>query len=125
MPNGDHGRHMPLRLSVFIQAPQEPIDSIVATHATVRQLVDNGWLHLFRLDDASGCWRYLPRSGRQESGRAGFDARAGLQLSSRRLTLDLKRRPPLLAALRGTKALKPQNCSEIAGLEALNAPIDG
>ena len=60
---GDHWRHTLLRLSVFIQAPQEPIDSIVATHATVRQLVDNGWLHLFRLDDADGCWRYLPGGG--------------------------------------------------------------
>jgi len=61
--DGAQWRHTPLRLSVFIQAPQEPIDRTVAAHATVRQLVDNGWLHLLRLDDAAGCWRYLPGGG--------------------------------------------------------------
>ncbi len=61
--DGENWRHTPLRLSVFIQAPQEPIDRIIAIHATVRQLIDNEWLHLFRLDDAGGSWRYLPCRG--------------------------------------------------------------
>ena len=56
--DGEQWRHTPLRLSVFIQAPQEPMDRIIATHATVRHLLDNEWLHLFRLDDEAGCWRY-------------------------------------------------------------------
>ncbi len=56
--DGENFRHTPLRLSVFIQAPQAPIDDVVRKHETVRQLLDNGWLHLFRLDDESGVWRY-------------------------------------------------------------------
>ncbi len=59
--DGENFRHTPLRLSVFIQAPQAPIDAIVRKHEVVRQLLDNGWLHLFRLDDDAGVWRY--RSG--------------------------------------------------------------
>jgi uncharacterized protein YbcC (UPF0753/DUF2309 family) len=56
--------HEPLRLSVFLQAPQAPIEEIIARHALVQQLVDNGWLHLFRLDDRDGSThRRLPGQG--------------------------------------------------------------
>ena len=48
--DGKNLRHTPLRLSVFIEAPREPIDAIIEQHAVVRDLVGNGWLHLFRLD---------------------------------------------------------------------------
>ena len=58
-------RHTPLRLGVYIQAPQEPMDRIIANHETVRHLLDHEWLHLFRLDDAAGCWRYSPGGGWQ------------------------------------------------------------
>jgi hypothetical protein len=58
--DGQHFRHTPLRLSVFIQAPQGPIDDVIAKHATVRHLLDNEWLHLFRLGDDEGVWRYRP-----------------------------------------------------------------
>ncbi len=61
--DGEHWRHTPLRLSVFIQAPQEPIDDIIQAHATVRHLLDHEWLHLFRLDDDAGVWRYLRGGG--------------------------------------------------------------
>ncbi len=61
--DGEKLRHTPLRLSVFIQAPQEPMEDIIARHATVRQLLDHQWLHLFRLDDVEGAWRYVPGSG--------------------------------------------------------------
>ena len=61
--DGAQFRHTPLRLSVFIQAPQAPMDNIIATHATVRQLLDNGWLHLFRLGDGAQAWRYQPGGG--------------------------------------------------------------
>ncbi len=47
-------RHTPLRLSVFIEAPRAAIDAVIAAHETVRQLVGNGWLHLFRIDADSG-----------------------------------------------------------------------
>ena len=63
--DGENWRHTPLRLSVFIQAPQEPMDRIIAAHTTVRHLIDNEWLHLFRLDDGGGSWRYIPSLGWQ------------------------------------------------------------
>ncbi len=63
--DGRAWRHTPLRLSVYIQAPQEPMDRIIAEHPTVRHLLDHAWLHLFRLDDAQGCWRYTPGGGWQ------------------------------------------------------------
>ncbi len=50
--DGEHFRHTPLRLSVFIEAPRAAIEGVIAKHALVRQLVENEWLHLFRLDEA-------------------------------------------------------------------------
>jgi hypothetical protein len=47
--DGSQWQHTPLRLSVFIEAPQAAIDCIVAKHAVVRQLVNNQWLHLFQM----------------------------------------------------------------------------
>jgi uncharacterized protein YbcC (UPF0753/DUF2309 family) len=47
-------RHTPLRLSVFIEAPRTAIDTVMAGHEIVRQLVGNGWLHLFRIDPQTG-----------------------------------------------------------------------
>jgi uncharacterized protein YbcC (UPF0753/DUF2309 family) len=35
---------------VFIAAPREAIDGVLAKHATVRALVENEWLFLFQLD---------------------------------------------------------------------------
>ncbi|MFB1486894.1 MULTISPECIES: YbcC family protein [unclassified Thiocapsa] len=56
--------HEPLRLSVVLQAPQAPIEEIIARHDLVRQLLDNGWLHLFRLDDGDGSiQRRVPGQG--------------------------------------------------------------
>ena len=48
--DGSTWQHTPLRLSVFIEAPQAAIDSIIAKHAVVQQLVYNQWLHLFQID---------------------------------------------------------------------------
>lgn len=42
--------HTPLRLSVFIEAPGQAIETVMARHAIVRELVTHGWLHLFRID---------------------------------------------------------------------------
>ncbi|TDU72979.1 hypothetical protein EI77_01445 [Prosthecobacter fusiformis] len=49
--NGENWMHEPLRLSVFIEAPRGDIDMVIAKHEGVSQLVDNGWLHLFCIED--------------------------------------------------------------------------
>lgn len=50
--------HEPLRLSVFIAAPQEAIADVLARHPGVAALFDNGWLHLFAIAEDGGCVRY-------------------------------------------------------------------
>jgi len=50
--------HEPLRLNVFIEAPEEALNTIIASQEGVRQLVDNGWVHLYRLDDDGKVRRY-------------------------------------------------------------------
>lgn len=49
--DGDRFVHEPLRLNVFIEAPAAEIERIIEKHEDVRQLVDNHWLHLFRIAD--------------------------------------------------------------------------
>ena len=49
--------HEALRLSVFIEAPQEEIDNVINNHELVRQLVENRWLHLFQIDDDGTVYR--------------------------------------------------------------------
>ena len=57
--DGEVLRHTPLRLSVFIEAPEACINTIIAKHEMVRQLLDHEWLHLFRIDaDSSSITRY-------------------------------------------------------------------
>ena len=48
--DGEDWAHTPLRLSVFIEAPASAIRAVIAKHATVRHLVDHGWIRLFQLD---------------------------------------------------------------------------
>jgi uncharacterized protein len=48
--DGHHLQHTPLRLSVFIEAPRQAIDTVMAGHEIVRHLVGHGWLHLFCID---------------------------------------------------------------------------
>lgn len=55
--DGKRWVHEPLRLSVFIEAPESAMDDIIARHDLVRQLVDNGWLHLFRIGDDGQTYR--------------------------------------------------------------------
>jgi uncharacterized protein YbcC (UPF0753/DUF2309 family) len=52
--------HEPLRLSVMIEAPREAITHVLERHPEVRALFDNGWLHLFALEDGCVVARYLP-----------------------------------------------------------------
>ena len=50
--------HEPLRLSVFIEAPLDAINAVIAKHESVRQLVENNWLHLFAFDTDGQLYRY-------------------------------------------------------------------
>ena len=50
--DGKHFVHEPVRLSAFIAAEPEAISEVLSRQPKVRELVDNGWLFLFTLDDA-------------------------------------------------------------------------
>jgi uncharacterized protein YbcC (UPF0753/DUF2309 family) len=57
--DGETYMHEPLRLSVCIEAPREAITDVLRHHEQVRALFDNGWLHLFAMDDEGRMsWRY-------------------------------------------------------------------
>lgn len=58
--DGERMAHEALRLSVMIEAPVEAMTEILARHEGVRQLFDNGWLHLFALKEGRVAARYLP-----------------------------------------------------------------
>lgn len=47
--DGHNLRHIPLRLSVFVEAPQSSIDTIIQKHKIVGDLVHNQWIHLFQI----------------------------------------------------------------------------
>ena len=52
--------HESLCLSAFVEAPRAAIDAVLAKHATVRDLVANGWLQLHAIDDDGGILRREP-----------------------------------------------------------------
>lgn len=52
--DGHRLRHIPLRLSVFIEAPQISIQAVIAKHEVVRNLVHNGWIHLLQIQPGKG-----------------------------------------------------------------------
>ncbi|QIR16249.1 DUF2309 domain-containing protein [Shewanella aestuarii] len=56
--DGQKWMHQPLRLSVYIAAPREPIEQITAKHDNVRALIDNQWLYLLRWSDDGIIERY-------------------------------------------------------------------
>ncbi len=56
-------RHRPLRLSVFVEAPRSSIDCVVDAQPVVHDLVYNGWLHLLRIDPATGSVERRTRDG--------------------------------------------------------------
>jgi uncharacterized protein YbcC (UPF0753/DUF2309 family) len=66
--DGKQWMHEPMRLSVFLEAPQAAIDDIIARHELVRQMLDNGWLHLFRMDEAGDIQRRVPGTGWEPAG---------------------------------------------------------
>ncbi len=76
--NGRTWVHEPLRLSVFIEAPAEAMDEVIARHELVHQLVDNGWLHLFRIDDEGGAWRRVRHGHWEPWQKPGAEDEAGV-----------------------------------------------
>lgn len=55
--NGQQWMHEPLRLTVVIMAGQAQIERVINQHATIRHLLDHGWLHLW-CEDQGQRWRY-------------------------------------------------------------------
>jgi uncharacterized protein YbcC (UPF0753/DUF2309 family) len=56
--------HEPVRLTVCIEAPRSAISDVIAANETVRNLVENQWLHLFAIsDDGRISHRYQPHNG--------------------------------------------------------------
>ena len=61
--DGTRWVHEPLRLTVVVDAPQKAIEAVIRKHVVIKQLLDNGWLHLWRFDHAGlvqyklGDWR--------------------------------------------------------------------
>ncbi len=61
--NGTSFHHSPLRLFAVIAAPRQSISAVIEKHASLQQMLHNGWLHLVSLDegvfhryDRSGAW---------------------------------------------------------------------
>ena len=52
--------HELLRLSVLIAAPQHAIESVIAKHENVRQLIEHEWVHILHIDDSGDLFRRAP-----------------------------------------------------------------
>ncbi len=49
--DGEQYQHEPIRLNVVIEAPIAAQNAILERHPSVKNLCDNGWIHLFTLDE--------------------------------------------------------------------------
>ncbi len=49
--NGESFQHLPNRLNVFIEAPLQQIDLILNNHPSIKNLFNNKWIYLFKLDE--------------------------------------------------------------------------
>lgn len=67
--DGERWRHEAVRLTVVIDAPAPAIDRILQRHAGVRQLVEHGWLHLWRFAEGGGFHRWVAGEWRVEPTR--------------------------------------------------------
>ena len=62
--DGSRYVHEPQRLNAVIEAPVEAISAILDKHEAVRELIDNGWMHLYALlDEGRSIRRYRPGHG--------------------------------------------------------------
>lgn len=57
--DGQRWMHEPVRLTVFIVASRERVQQIVDKHLIVKQLIANGWLHLW-CEEEGKRWQYQP-----------------------------------------------------------------
>lgn len=66
--DGERYVHTPTRLNVVLEAPMDAIGRVIERHDHVRDLLENGWIHLFHMDargkishsyDGAGQWRQL------------------------------------------------------------------
>jgi uncharacterized protein YbcC (UPF0753/DUF2309 family) len=80
--DGEKLMHEPLRLSVMIEAPRGAITDVLERHPEVRDLFDNGWLHLFTLKDGKVDARYRP--GLVWADEASLPAQSNRWLGSQR-----------------------------------------
>ncbi|MDX1680650.1 MAG: DUF2309 domain-containing protein [Akkermansiaceae bacterium] len=55
--DGEKFVHEPRRLSVLLEAPREAIDQVLESQPGVKELFDNGWIHLIALE-GSASYRY-------------------------------------------------------------------
>lgn len=58
--DGERWMHEPLRLSVYIQAPEAAMSDIIGRYQVVRDLVGNRWIYLFALKDDGSVSRWTP-----------------------------------------------------------------
>jgi uncharacterized protein YbcC (UPF0753/DUF2309 family) len=56
--DGERPVHQPLRLAVYVEAPVPALNDVLARHPQVKELFDNGWLHLLALQDGRVASRY-------------------------------------------------------------------
>jgi uncharacterized protein YbcC (UPF0753/DUF2309 family) len=49
--DGESLQHEPVRLNVVIEAPRDAMDVVLRAHPEVKDLCDNGWIHLLAMDD--------------------------------------------------------------------------
>lgn len=75
--DGEALAHDPLRLSVFVAAPEQAINDVLQRHPGVRQLIEQGWLHLFRIGAAGQPTRRYAGALRWEPLPELFAAAAG------------------------------------------------
>jgi len=61
--DGARWMHIPLRLSVVIEAPCAAIEAVLDKHDKIRLLVDNEWLALFQFDAGTRSVRAYRRHG--------------------------------------------------------------
>ena len=70
--DGTRWMHAPLRLSVLIDAPRARIEQVIDRQPTLRDLLENQWLYLYRLESRSierwceGIWTPCDAPGRSQ-----------------------------------------------------------
>jgi uncharacterized protein YbcC (UPF0753/DUF2309 family) len=68
--DGRSFQHLPVRLQVIIAAPTKAIARVIETHESIKDLVDNDWLHLTAIEDGQA-YRYSDQDWQAIPGVAG------------------------------------------------------